>query len=279
MHLTEKLSNSEFDDLGEIQNLREIFNGNGDESLPDWQGKRIELVSEWENILGKPAGDDYEKKEEVIEQFEVLEWKGTVFRQTTGADSTQQVLLMEPEKSSGTFFKAGAVVPFYKPDLMAGVNLLTKNNIEEHPEVQFGKALVRKGFTVVCTEAFPYNYVEEPEKYKKGALWEKAAEMLLSENPGWTGIGKLISDTRRAVDLILKQEIDKEKLLAIGHSLGGKMAFASGGFDERIKIVIASDFGMGWKFTNWNSPWYYGKQIDRENFSFGNHHVLALNGA
>jgi len=76
--------------------------------------------------------------------------------------------------------------------------------------------------------------------------------------------------------LLDQKSIDLERIAIIGHSLGGKMAFMTAAYDERIKAVIGSDFGMGWDFTNWNDPWYYGEKNSADGFSLGNHHLLAL---
>jgi pimeloyl-ACP methyl ester carboxylesterase len=143
--------------------------------------------------------------------------------------------------------------------------------------IQFGRHLVQQGYVVVCTEAFPFNTVPEPQKDEGFAWWQTAAEKLLRDNPNWTGIAKLAWDTRRATDLLLNQpDIDKDRVVVMGHSLGGKMAFYAGVLDERIKAIIGSDFGMGWSFTNWDAPWYLGDQIHRPGFTLAHHQLLAL---
>jgi predicted esterase len=79
------------------------------------------------------------------------------------------------------------------------------------------------------------------------------------------------------VDLLLEQpEVDDQRVLAMGHSLGGKMAFYSTAFDQRITACIASDFGIAWDFTNWEMPWYFGEQILDDSFKLNGHHALAL---
>jgi pimeloyl-ACP methyl ester carboxylesterase len=137
--------------------------------------------------------------------------------------------------------------------------------------------LVQQGYKVVCIEAFPYNTVAEAEKYEGLDAWSEAAKQLQAKNPDWTGAGRLVSDTIRAVDFLLAQDgVDAERIVAIGHSLGGKMAFMAAAYDERIKAAICSDFGIGWNFTNWNAPWYYGGKISAPGFPLGNHHLLGL---
>ena len=54
------------------------------------------------------------------------------------------------------------------------------------------------------------------------------------------------------------------------------MAFMAAAYDERIKAAICSDFGIGWNFTNWSAPWYYGEKIRAPGFPLGNHHLLGL---
>ena len=34
------------------------------------------------------------------------------------------------------------------------------------------------------------------------------------------------------------------------------------GLDERIKVIVASDFGIGWDQTNWTDIWYWGDQVN-----------------
>jgi len=86
-----------------------------------------------------------------------------------------------------------------------------------------------------------------------------------------------VSDTRRGVDLLLAQPgIDPDRILTVGHSLGGKMAFLTAAADDRIKATVASDFGIGWDFTNWDAPWYFGDMIHRPDFGHALHEVLAL---
>ncbi len=173
--------------------------------------------------------------------------------------------------------RPGAIVPFYHPDLMAGFDLETREPKTERPNVHFGRHLVQQGYVVVCTEAFPYNTVPEPEDSAGFAWWQAGADKLLADNPNWTGIGKLIWDTSRAVDLLLEQpHVDAERIVCMGHSLGGKMAFYTAAFDERIKAAVASDFGIGWSFTNWDAPWYFGGQIRDGGFMLNGHHALAL---
>lgn len=82
---------------------------------------------------------------------------------------------------------------------------------------------------MACVEAYPFNYgtqasTDNPLKDVGFSQWEQATQLLLQENPGWTGMGKLTHDVRLATDLLLAQPgLDESRVLCIGHSLGGKM--------------------------------------------------------
>lgn len=273
---TLKCSHPTYTDLGKEQNLLPLFREDEKQTQEVWTKKRAMLLAQWEKAIGKPSFIDYVKKIEMLERFEHPDFYGVLVRQSTGPSNKQLVLIMEPKRHSGTL-RPGAVVPFYHPDEMAGFDLQNRKSIEEEKTVQFGLHLVRQGYVAVCTEAFPFNTVSEPVENKGFAWWQAAADKILLDNPQWTGMGKLIWDTSRAVDLLLSLDnIDTNRIAIIGHSLGGKMAFCTGAFDQRIKAVISSDFGIGWNFTNWDDDWYFGKQIHKEGFNLANHQLLAM---
>lgn len=271
---TMQLTNPAYTNLGKEQNLAPLLEEK--HSVEDWKVQRNHLVAKWEEVIGQPSFTDYTKELEVVETIDHPDFHGTLYRQATGPSAKQLVLLMEPKRHSDQP-RPGAIVPFYHPDASAGYDLKLGKPIEEKKNIQFGLHLVRQGYVAVCTEAFPFNTVPEPSDNKGFAWWQAAADKLKLDHPNWTGIGKLIWDTRCAVDLLLSQEnIDEERIVAVGHSLGGKMVFCTAAFDERIKAVIASDFGIGWDFTNWDADWYFGKQIYEEGFERTNDELLAM---
>ena len=263
-------------DLGLPEDLDPLFPAGRTVDLEQWQARRGELLTEWLEVLGEPSFGELDTTPLVVDRFEAPHFRGTLYRQPTGPDSSQLLLLMEPLVRAQRACP-GAVVPFYHPDLMAGFDLSTREPVPDRPVVQFGRQLVEQGYVVVCTEAFPYNTVAEPEANTGFAWWEAATRQVLAENPRWSGIGKLTWDTARATDLLLgRPDVDRERIVAMGHSLGGKMAFYAGAFDPRIRAVIASDFGIGLSFTNWDAPWYLGERIHRDDFRLAHHQLLAL---
>ena len=233
------------------------------EGLAAWKEKRVGLIARWEQALGAPTKSSHLEVNQV-EVFMTPEFKGTVLRQRTGAESWQRILLMEPLKLKGR--TAGVVVPFYDPDRMCGYDLKTKAKLgPERNTALFGLHLVQQGYVVAAVEAYPFNLLTPAEQVaSKGGMgvWRDAAAKLARQESGWTGMGKLAHDTRLAADALRGHEgVDPTRIAVMGHSLGGKMAFYAGCLDPRFKAVVASDFGIAWDSTNWGDAWYFGSKL------------------
>ncbi len=277
MSISRTLAMPDMADLGDPQAIESVFPDDARPTRGEWQQVlRPKLLQRWREVVGAPSFGEFDRSPEVMDQFDAPWAHGTVMLQPTGPGQRQKVVLLEPTGTQDAPLPA-AVIPYYHPDLMAGFDLQAREPIDERPLVQFGRHLAERGFVVACTEAFPYNTVPEPDSDEGFAWWRAAAEKLLADNPDWTGIGKLTWDTSRAVDLLVdRADVDDRRVLTIGHSLGGKMAFYAAAFDERITACIGSDFGIAWEFTNWEAPWYFGEQVEREDFTLNGHHALAL---
>jgi len=274
--VSQQVSQPSYTDLGDDQHLAPIFASGVVPTRLAWKRRRAELLQQVRRVLGKPSFRSFEHAVDVVEHWERPDCSVTLVRQATGPKTRQLLLKLEP-RGAGRFRRPGAVIPFYHPDTSAGLDLKERKPLAEDRVIQFGRHLVQQGYVVVCTEAFPYNTVPEPQNKKGFAWWQAAADTLLSENSRWTGMAKLAWDTSLAVDYLLSQErIDTERIVCIGHSLGGKMAFYASTLDERIKAVVGSDFGLGFEFTNWDATWYLGDRIHRPDFPWAHHHLLAL---
>jgi predicted esterase len=219
----------------------------------------------WRQALGSPRSPFGQAgPAELVESFDTPDFRAQLFRQRTGPETWQRVLILKPRRLEGR--TAGVVVPFYDPDRMCGYDLQTKQRLgPERNTAFFGLHLVRQGYVVAAVEAYPFNLLTPKEqKASKGGMgvWRDAAAKLARQEPGWTGMGKLTHDTLLAADLLAADaRVDPARLAVMGHSLGGKMAFYAGCLDPRFKAIVASDFGLAWDSSNWGDAWYFGDKL------------------
>ena len=124
------------------------------------------------------------------------------------------------------------------------------------------KDLAKRGYITVSAEAYYLTYAKDGAPDSSWAKWKHVGSRLKKDFPSWTGIGKLTFDTRLLVDIVAEDSrVDVQRIGIIGHSLGGKMAFYAGCLDSRIKVIVASDFGICWDQTNWKDIWYWGTAL------------------
>lgn len=223
------------------------------------------MFAAWEKALCPPIFAGLEPAR-AVKTFEFPEFRGVLYRQPTEPGVAQQVLLMYPRQAAvGPL--PGVVVPFYYPDYSCGYDLRTGGDaglFGSKVIAPYARELVERGYVVAATQAYAFNYIPEPPgcvdrldfKY-----WQGAAAELRRRHPGWSGVGKLVYDTRLALDLLAADPaVDGERLGIYGLSLGGKMAFMTACLDRRIGAAVGIDFGLLWHQTNWTDPWYWTEE-------------------
>lgn len=209
-----------------------------------------------------------------------------VYEQANGPDTVQRVFVAIPKNTSGRL--PAVVAPFYFPEAMLGENPSTGGldcryvrkgtNLTAYAVISYMGDLARRGYVTVSADAY---YITYPNGDCNGdfSCWKKAGEALKRDWPEWTGVGKLMFDTRLLVDLMERHtRVDASRIGMTGHSLGGKMAFYAGLLDPRVKVVVASDFGINWDQTNWKDVWYWGDKA-REAIAAGLSHADLMSAS
>ena len=68
-------------------------------------------------------------------------------------------------------------------------------------------------------------------------------------------MAKMLLDAVVAVDLLAAMEgVNADRIGTVGHSLGAKEVLYLAAFDERIKVTVSSEGGIGTRFSNWDAP-------------------------
>jgi dienelactone hydrolase len=142
--------------------------------------------------------------------------------------------------------------------------------VEGRPEKAFGLKLARLGYVTLCPRCFLWSsdlsipYLQHVERFHARHATSR-------------GMAKMLYDAIVAVDILARlPEVDSQRLGAVGHSLGAKEVLYLAALDERIRVTVSSEGGVGTRFSNWDAPWYLGKDIRSDSFDHEHHELLAL---
>ncbi|HUT89871.1 MAG TPA: alpha/beta fold hydrolase [Thermoguttaceae bacterium] len=131
----------------------------------------------------------------------------------------------------------------------------------DNPDKAYLDHLCRRGYVVIAPDHFVAGHRIPPEgPYETGRFYQK--------HPEWTAVGKFTYEHSIAIDVLQSlDEVDPERIGALGHSLGGHGTFFLAAYDERVKAAAcncgASFFRHNPRVEGWaRDHWYvYLKHI------------------
>ena len=220
------------------------------------------LHRDWATALAVPARYAFAHKVKFVKAWRFDDYDVECFRQVNGPGTSQRVFVSLPKKREGRC--PAVVVPFYYPEAMLGFDPETGEKLPNFEKISMLKDLANRGFIAASADSYHLTYLKDCDLPRSEfSRWRLAGEALQRDWPEWTGIGKLVADTRLVVDLLADDSrVDAGRIGIIGHSLGGKMAFYTGCLDPRIKVIVTSDWGIVWDSTNWKDTWYWGDRVE-----------------
>jgi hypothetical protein len=245
--------------------LRDLMvkkNGQSVNSISEWNDLRVEIISGWKNYLGTIAPNPNRPAIRVLQE----ETDDGIIRQYVEYESepgvTVNAYVVKPQ---GIKNPLPAVVALHST---SDNKMLFISGAQKGEITPLGFNLAKLGFVVICPQCFLW--------YDRGdRSYEQQVERFQSKHPSSKGMAKMLFDAQRAVDVLVNHsDVDSGRIGAIGHSLGGKEAFYLGAFDERVKVIVSNEGGIGIDFSNWDDPWYLGKDI--HDFHHQHHELLAL---
>lgn len=216
--------------------------------------------TKWLHALGKPSYEIPNEPLNFVKKYEYEEFDIEVYLQKNDPETSQRTMFAFPKNLTSAL--PAVVIPFYFPEAMLGFDPETGKTLEKFSEIPMMVDLVKRGYIVASADAYHLTYIENPDGKIGLDLWFDAGKKLREDHPCWSGMGKLVSDTMLLVGAVANDSrVDSSRIGIIGHSLGGKMAFYTGCLDDRVKVIAASDFGIGWDQTNWNDVWYWHDKV------------------
>lgn len=235
-----------------------------------WEKQRETLLREWLDFLGPMAkyrakndpvpGVSYQVLEE--ELVDGIQRKRILYTTEPGTEIEAYLLIPQgntKEKRPGAVVFHSTVAEAHRQ--AAG--------IAGEPAKAFAWQLAKKGFVTIAPKNFLW-----PEK---GNFDRKKADEFLQRNPDSLGMARMLLDGQIAVDILCSlEQVDRDRILSLGHSLGAKETLYLAAFDERIRCAIFSEGGIGITHSNWDAPWYLGEKVRSPEFSRNHAEVLAL---
>ena len=231
-------------------------------SAEAWLKRREAVKNTWSTYLGLIADTRAATHLKVLRE----EMTAGVARQFVEYEnepgSTVNAYILKPRKMTGPL--PGAVAMHSTSDnQMKYITGVEKGEIPPG-----GLDLAKLGFVVICPQCFLW-------RDRGDRTYEEQVRRFQRIHPGSKGMAGMLYDAMRAVDVLAGMpEVDSERIGAMGHSLGGKEVLYLGAFDERVKAAVSNEGGIGIGFSNWDDPWYLGKEI--RNFGHQHHEILAL---
>ena len=227
-----------------------------------WQ-QRAALRQRWQGLLGEFPAERARLKSEVLATEELPDFtrQHVKYQIQEGVFTDAYLLTPKPARE-----RRPAVVVFHQTvnshaRQAAGLDV-------SNPELNHGVQLVRRGYVVVCPRCYIFD---------DGTNFAGNVKLVQQRNPAWTGMARMTFDGVRAVDFLASlPSVDTDHIGALGHSLGAKEVLFAAAFDERYKVAVFSEGGIGLKFTNWDAPWYLGPAVRQAGFAGELHELLAL---
>jgi len=231
-------------------------------TLPEWERRRAEIRKTWTEFLGTLKAERPQPRLEVLEEDRPEGCVRQVVRYESEPGIPVEGYLLKPASLRG---RVPGVVALHST---VNHTIRQPAGVEGDPQQAFGLKLAQRGIVAFCPRCF---------LWEGQGGYEQRVAGFQRRHPGCKGMAKMLWDAARAVDVLVGlPEVDPARIGAVGHSLGGKESLYLAAFDERVKATVSSEGGIGLRFSNWDAPWYLGKEIQAAGFPREHHELLGL---
>ncbi len=228
------------DDFGDFRSPLVFADGSKVQTAEDWQRRRAEILSTWQDLLGKWPPLITEPEVEILDsrQRETFTQYRVRFQWTPNEKTTGYLLVPD---GNGPF--PAAVTVYYEPETAIG---------EGNPYRDFALQLARRGFVTLsigtsdATAAKTYSLyhpsIDDAEVQPLSMLGYAAAN-------AWHVLAS-------------RPEVDSKRIGIVGHSFGGKWAMFASCLFDKFACAAWSDPGIVFDESrpsvNYWEPWYLG---------------------
>lgn len=119
----------------------------------------------------------------------------------------------------------------------------------DKPDKAYLDHLCRRGYVVIAPDHFVAGHRIPPEgPYETSRFYRK--------HPEWTAVGKFTYEHSIAIDVLQSlEEVDRERIGAMGHSLGGHGTIFLAAYDDRVKAAVCNCGGSFFRHNPQVEAW------------------------
>jgi dienelactone hydrolase len=201
----------------------------------DWARRRVEILAEWQKLMGPWPRLLAKPKLEILSENARDDFIQRRVRLQIAREQTGEAWLLVPN-GKGPF--PAVLVLYYEPETSIGIS--------KEPLRDFGYQLARRGF-VTLSIGTPGGNAWKPD-IGRAHCQPLSFHAYVSANC-WQALANLL-------------EVDRSRIGVVGHSYGGKWAMFAGALWDKFAAVAVSDPGVVFDETrpnvNYWEPWYLG---------------------
>lgn len=238
-------------ELGSGKPVRSLFDGyRGKNPVVWWHERREELKATILEYVGRPPLAHHVPRARIVEEVPGAGYKHLVIAYDVEPEEEVRAHLLLPEKPRQ---QGAAVLCLHGTAIEAKDTQIGRG---EKRNRDFARVLAQHGFST-----FAPDHVCAGERVIAGYP-PYDTRPFYARHPNWSAVGKAIWDGQRAIDVLLTfDEVDPQRIGAVGHSLGGHGAMFVAAFDERVRAAVSSCGLTTWvqnpKRLNWaREEWY-----------------------
>lgn len=199
--------------------------------LSQWQKKREDITKRLYQTIGIPPVERNTRDIKIVDEEKLKAYTRRKICYTVGDDDCITAYVLIPHRTSF----APAVVAMHQT-VDSGKDEVV--GLSGCRDFAYGDELAKRGYIVIAPDyatAGERIYTGEPS-FESRLFYEKY--------PNWSMAGKNMEDSIAAVDVLYTLDcVDKDKIGAIGHSLGGHNSMFATAVDNRITVGV-SNCGM-----------------------------------
>jgi dienelactone hydrolase len=213
-----------------------------------WQAKRDRIARSWSLLTGTPPVAPPPLAAQMLAERREEGYRLTRVQYQAEPDDVVSAYLLVPDGLTG---KTPAVVACM-PTSPRGKDSVV--GLAHDPEWWYAVELARRGYVVLAPDVLTTGDRVSPglEPLDTSAFYRK--------HPEWSMLGKMLWDHQRGLDFLETLAfVDRERIGAIGWSLGGHNAAVLAAFDGRIKSVVS--VGGVMHFSGAANPFAFAREF------------------